>query len=311
MERPAIDKASPVTGDQYGDDAFATILRYNFEYMLAWEALAHEGSDIEGVHQVRVAYRRMRSALALFGKMVPRELTRQVGEEMRWAASELGPARDLDVFIDEALEPMLGKIPLAPGEAKMLAVAKEARAAAYDRVRAMIDSDRYRSFKDDFIRWLDDKAWFQADLPAPVRQAMRRPITPFASKVLGKRLAKVLEAGADFENLSVSELHQLRIEGKKLRYATEFFTPLFPKKSMADFNVHLKGMQGLLGIMNDVSVMHTLLDGLLEGRDDPDLLQYAGALIGWRARQYEEVRGQLKEQWALLEESAMPWQRKA
>ncbi len=307
MDRPKMSKSAPINAKQSISEAFGVILRHNFEYMLSWADIAYDGKDIEGVHQARVAFRRMRSALVLFRKAIPREITDPWGQEMRWIASEMGPARDLDVFIDEGLEEMAGKIPLGDGEKKLMEIAQKHRAEAYVRVRAMFDGDRYKTFVKDFDVWLNDYGWFQEDLPASVREKLNGSIRKYAAKVLNKRVTKVLQTGEHKSKMSIEELHDLRIEGKKLRYATEFFSPMFSGPGMTEFNAHLKSLQGLLGTMNDVSVMPGLLEGLLKGVDDLETIEFAGAAVGWRAREYEEVRGELDQRWDAFAGTAFPW----
>jgi CHAD domain-containing protein len=101
------------------------------------------------------------------------------------------------------------------------------------------------------------------------------------------------------------EMHQLRIQCKKLRYAAEFFTPLFD--GMENFIGHMKGLQDLLGIMNDVAVMQHLLEDLLADTRDPEVLQYAGGLVGWRTRQYHEIKDSFDERWEELLNAKHPW----
>lgn len=307
MDQPMNSKTAQITARQNISEAFALILRHNFDYMLSWAPIAYEGSDIEGVHQVRVAFRRMRSALVLFRKVVPREISDPWGVEMRWIASELGPARDLDVFIDEGLQQMSGKIPLAVGEQKLAAIAKEHQGVAYEKVRAMFDSDRYKNFCRDFDLWINNCGWYQEDLKSSVRARLNTSIRLYAAKVLNKRVTKVLQTGERKNEMVSEELHQLRIEGKKLRYATDFFSPMFSPGGMSEFNAHLKSLQGLLGTMNDVSVMPGLLEGLLKDVTDFETIQYAGSVIGWRAREYEEVRGELESRWDAFASTAFPW----
>jgi CHAD domain-containing protein len=307
MNKPLKNKTAPISAKQSISEAFGIILRHNFEYMQSWAETAYAGENIEGVHQVRVAFRRMRSTMVLFRKAIPREITDAMGAEMRWIASEMGPARDLDVFIDEGLKQMVGKIPLTQGEQKLMDLALKQQAQAYVRVRAMFDGKRYKAFVKDFDLWLTNCGWFQEDLPASVRAKLNTPIRLYAAKVLNKRVTKVLQAGEHKNQMSIDELHQLRIEGKKLRYATDFFSPMFGAAGMAEFNAHLKSLQGLLGTMNDVSVMPGLIDGLLVGVKDVDTIKYAGSAIGWRAREYEEVRGELDARWAAFSSTAFPW----
>lgn len=66
---------APVTADQSVSDAFATIMRHHFEYLMEWENTARTWDDIEGVHQFRVTVRRMRSALSLFRGAIPKSVS--------------------------------------------------------------------------------------------------------------------------------------------------------------------------------------------------------------------------------------------
>ncbi|MBF0437846.1 MAG: CHAD domain-containing protein [Magnetococcales bacterium] len=288
-------------------DAFGLIMRYNFNILLEWAPIAHEGKDIEGVHQARVVLRRMRSALGLFRKAIPREVTDSWGVEMQWTATTMGAARDLDVFISEGLQAMAGKIPLESGEKKLMALSTERRDEAYTQVRTMLDGERYQAFTTAFPKWLDEKGWLQADMPEAIRKKINKSILQYATMILSKRTQSTLLYGEKMGSMSSTELHELRIECKKLRYAIEFFQPLFPGKEMLNFSLHLKGLQDLLGVMNDVSVMPGLLEKILQGSTDLETLQYAGALIGWRARQYEEVRGQLDGRWQEFASTPHPW----
>ncbi|MBF0371219.1 MAG: CHAD domain-containing protein [Magnetococcales bacterium] len=306
----------PIHVSQTVTEAFGLIMRHNFEVMLKWAPIAYDGRDIEGVHQVRVSLRRMRSALVIFRKAIPREILDTWSQEMRWVAGELGPARDLDVFIDEGLGAMTGKIPQAQGEeiAQILVdgekrlgnLSRKHRDKAYTQVRDMFDSDRYEAFRKGFDAWLKSNAWFDADLPGDYRLKLMKPISSYAIKVLNKRLLRVMRDGSRIDELPIEALHELRIDCKKLRYATEFFKPLFAKKGMDRFIGRLKKLQGVLGTMNDVSVMPDLVEGILEGADSP-ANHYAGVLIGWRARQYEAIKGKLGAYWEDFANSERPW----
>src|SRR5512147_1717467 len=60
----------------------------------------------EGIHQMRVATRRLRSCLALYNKFVPGEQLDHIGGELKWLIGELGPARDWDVFVADIFSPV-------------------------------------------------------------------------------------------------------------------------------------------------------------------------------------------------------------
>jgi len=300
---------APVTADQTASEAFATILQHNIDYLVEWEDSARSWEDIEGVHQFRVTIRRMRSALSLFQNAVPKEVSDPIGEEMRWIAGELGLARDLDVFISEALSAVAEKLPLAGAE-RLQRLAVQRRERAYEeQVRPMLDSERYRRFKETFSHWLDSRAWEQAELKKKQAKHLASNILPYSRKLLDKQERRVLAAGSHVDRDDAVAMHQLRIECKKLRYAAEFFRPLFA--GMDVFISHMKGLQDLLGVMNDVAVTRHLLDDLLANESDHEVLVYAGGLVGWRTCDFCHMLLRFDLYWEEFVEAKHPWWKKS
>jgi len=295
---------APVTTKQSASEAFETILRHNFDYLVTWEPAARAWEDIEGVHQMRVSFRRMRSAMSAFRSTLPRKAVKEWSDELRWLGSQLGMARDLDVFIDEGLGPVRGKLRLA-GEDKLLAVAKLNREIAYKDVTAMLDSERYARFKKEFPRWLAGKKWQHGDLKKKHKKSLEMPVAPFARRLLDTLERKVLEAGSHVNKESAVEMHRLRIQCKKLRYASEFFTPVL--NGLDEFIGHMKRVQSLLGILNDVSVMQNLIDNMLAEVDDHETLEYAGGIVGWRTRQFYETLDTFDDCWGEFIHAKHPW----
>lgn len=289
-------------------DAFRTILRHNLDYLAGWEQLARTPEDIEGVHQARVAFRRMRSSLTIFRLAIPKRVSADWAKQMRELAGSLGNARDLDVFIDEALGDIRDKLPL-PGAAELEALAINKRDAAYEGVREVLDSERYARFKTEFGQWIDALGWEQAELKTKQRSRLEGNVVPFARKILDRQERRVLEAGAHVDKQNAEEMHRLRIECKKLRYAAEFFLPLFT--GMDEFIGHMKGLQDLLGVMNDVAVMRDLLDKVLAGEEGAEAMQYAGGVVGWRSCYYHELLYDFERRWDEFVEAKHPWWKKS
>lgn len=297
-------KVAPIYATQSVGEAFATVLKHNFDHLVEWEQAARSWEDIEGVHQVRVSFRRMRSALSTFRSAIPKEATVEWSDDMRWLAGQLGMARDLDVFIDEGLRPMEGKLPIA-GAKRMMAIAEQHRATAYETVREMLDGERYARFKESFPGWLAREGWVTERLSQKHRKRIGSNAVPFARTLLDTLERAVLSTGSHVDQDSAPDMHELRIECKKLRYAAEFFYPLFA--GMDEFIGHMKGLQDLLGIMNDVAVMQHLLEELLGDESDVEVLQYAGGLVGWRTRQYYEIKDSFNERWDEFVQAKHPW----
>lgn len=250
----------------------------------------------------------MRSALSLFREAIPREQTAGVAAEMRWIAGELGPARDLDVFISEGLGAVASLIPL-DGEEGLRQVAETRRARVYqDQVCVMLDSERYHNFCESFPAWLDERPWEKAPKSKKQEKRLTSGIVAYARRQLDKQNGRVLAAGTHIDRENTTEMHQLRIECKKLRYAAEFFRPVFD--GLSDYIAHLKGIQDLLGTMNDVAVTKHLLDDLLADSNDHELLVYAGGLIGWRICEYRHMLLRFDEYWEEFVQAKHDWWRK-
>lgn len=287
--------------------AYQAVLGHNLAYLTQWEGAARSWEDIEGVHQTRVAFRRLRSALTVFRMAVPAEFCTRWANDMRDLGGRLGKARDLDVFIEESLGGIKGKLTL-PGADRLGILAQQHREAAYADVRAMLDGEDYRRFKQDFGQWVEARAWEREALEDKRRRVLEDEVVPFARRVLDRQERRVLEAGAHVDKHDAVEMHRLRIECKKLRYAAEFFFPLF--SGMDEFISHMKGIQDLLGVMNDVSVMHGLLGQILEGSQDAEVLRYAGAILGWRSCQFQELLYSFDRYWDEFVEAKHPWWKK-
>lgn len=287
--------------------AYQAILGHNLAYLSQWEQTARSWEDIEGVHQTRVAFRRLRSALTVFRLAVPAKFTSQWADTIRDLGSGFGKARDLDVFIEETLGGIQGKLVLG-GADSLAALAQQRREAAYGEVRAMLDGEDYQRFKEEFGQWVESRAWEREALEDKQRRILEDNILPFARRVLDRQERHVLETGTRVDKYRAPEMHRLRIECKKLRYAAEFFFPLF--SAMDEFIGHMKGLQDLLGVMNDVSVTHGLLEQILEGTQDPEVLKYAGAILGWRSCHFQELLYGFDRYWVEFVEAKHPWWKK-
>lgn len=307
MPKKSKDPA-PINENQSASEAAATIFKHYFEYLLEWEDSAKSWDDIEGVHQVRVSFRKIRSAFSLFRGAIPKAVSKPLNEEIRWIAGAMGPARDLDVFIDEGLGSIRGKLPFS-GEQKLIDLALEARAKTYtEQVRPMLESERYAQFKSMFQEWYESRAWEGVELSAKQQANQQMKLAKYSRKLLDKQERRVLDLGTNIDRNDAPEMHRLRIECKKLRYAADFFQPLYP--GIDKFIAHMKGLQDILGVMNDISVMHKLLSSLLADTNDHETLEYAGAIVGWRTCEFYHQLENFDRYWDEFTEATHPWWKK-
>ncbi|NMM46126.1 CHAD domain-containing protein [Rhodospirillaceae bacterium KN72] len=240
--------------------SFARIVEEGSAQLFGNEAAVLDGTDIEGVHQARVAVRRLRAALSAFSGVVPDDIRKPAGKELRWVQNALGPARDWDVFITETLEPLVTKKGAPSAFEKFLHRAERARHLAYRRAHKIVRGARYGRLQIRLIR--------MPYLPEPesVRGLTTRDV---ATRLLQERYDTVLEAaGESPAQLAETYLHMLRIDIKKLRYAIEFFDSIYDQESAKEWLSATKRLQDCLGGLNDAVVHADMIDAM-EAPDMP------------------------------------------
>ncbi|MDE0204330.1 MAG: CYTH and CHAD domain-containing protein [Rhodospirillaceae bacterium] len=253
-------------------------------------------SDPEGVHQFRVALRRMRSALVVFKTVLPREHTAWLEREASRLIDVLGPARDWDVFITETLATVRAARPNDRALEHLAEAAEAERARAYEQAEAL-RAPEYTEFLLRFGRWIETAGWRED----ANRAALDQPLSQLGERLLDRRHKRVLKRGHDFERLSDTELHRLRISLKKLRYAGEFFAAQFPDGKPRLYIRALRRLQDDLGQLNDAAVAERCLKDLLDTQRESNHLAAlgvgAGQVIGWHSRAREVTRSQITEDW--------------
>ncbi|WGF86768.1 CYTH and CHAD domain-containing protein [Marinivivus vitaminiproducens] len=282
------------------DDAVHAILGGCVRHWLDNEAATADARDPEGLHQLRVALRRLRSAMSLMKPAISPPVRDRWNDELRWLLGPLGPARDLDVFVTETLAPVREANPDDPDLGALIELAEDRRAQAHHTVRETLASERYGDLAFTFACWVGRSGWCRID-DIDARVLQREPITGFADAILAKRYRKARKQGRGFEHLAAEDRHELRIAMKKLRYGAEFFGDLYPGKDTGAFRKAASRMQDVLGHMNDVAVARHVVDDLLEdvpsGARQRSAALGAGQVIGWYKRQAQDLEPEARELW--------------
>lgn len=300
-EPPAATKAERVelAKNASVDNAVAVVFAACLKHWTANEAAALSGLDPEGIHEMRVALRRMRSALSDFREIIPVAQVAWLKRETKWLITSLGTARDWDVFLSELLAPIGAARPGDAGVAKLRIVAETQRDKGYARARRAIQSPRYSAFLARMRRWLSARSWRQGR--NATRKSLDEPAVKLARRLLTKRHKAVLKLGRDFKKLSPLERHQLRIALKKLRYTAEFFRSLYRKKREKAYFHALAQLQNSLGHMNDIVVADHLLERLSAVRDDQKISDHLstalGIVAGWHTHSASSSEHEAETNW--------------
>ncbi|MBI1774688.1 MAG: CHAD domain-containing protein [Proteobacteria bacterium] len=275
-----------------------------FDQLAANWGPAVDGSDPEGVHQLRVAIRRFRSALGLFRELLDADGHAKLRLELGWLAQELAPARAWDVFLAELLPSGAGALPVPAVRKTIVRLARRVRKESYERARAALASKRGADLLLALRIWVDEPRWRPAGEEAhagPPSAAEAMSARDFARHMLHRRHKRVRRFARNAAELSPEALHALRIQVKKLRYAAEFVSGLFPRRRVKSYLRDLARLQQDLGAINDAVTLPPLAGQLLERDRDARLAQAVGALIGWHASRAVSARTHLGP---LLEEFA-------
>ena len=299
---PAPVKAStpPLSADMTVDDAFVAIAFHCLAHLQDNETGLLAGRNPEYLHQARVALRRLRSVFRVFDAAIPRSHFAQMLDELKSVAHLLGAARDLDVFAVDTLPH--AESAQHVGVAALHQRTQNTRRRAAGAVRAAIAAPEYTAMLLRLAQVLSAGQW-RGETARPA--AANMTLAKFATKLVSHRYARVRKYGRHIAQLGLADLHRLRIQIKRLRYAIEFFLPLLEDKAEGALRA-LVELQDLLGRLNDDATAWKLLDALATEDSSMDYQQAIGFLRGWCARDGEQCRNRLDDAWKRFDELP-PW----
>jgi CHAD domain-containing protein len=255
---------------------------------------------VDDVHQMRIALRRLRVALRLFGHMLPNQEATELKHELRWLARGLGAVRDLDVHTAEFRDHVRGTSPQCASELGEYELdLRRQRATARTELRALLASDRYRALLATLERLVG-----AGPSPAALRRFKSFSIREGAIAHLRRSRKRVLALGRKLDaEASADDLHRLRIRAKRLRYELEFFRE--PYAALGTPIAAVKELQDVLGADRDALLGAARLKEYrhkVRGRRRDGAVPVA-ALDAWAAQQAEAgdiARRQLPATWRRL-----------
>jgi CHAD domain-containing protein len=283
-------------------DAVALVLGHLTEVILIGVLTVAEGRTPEPVHQLRVAIRRMRSALSIFRRAAAPAAFEAVTPGLKRLAARLGAARDWDVFLTGTGQAVGNAMAGDRRIAAMLQAGGKRRSAAYAALAAYLASAEFHALELALAQLTALRPWEAVDEEAAVKLA--GPAEDYATPMFDRRLEHMLAPGADISDLPVAELHAIRKAGKRLRYAAEFFAPLYGKRSTRRFIERLSILQEALGHLNDSAAAASLMASLGGG---PERQFAAGAVQGFVAANQDDTRAAINRAWAKFRRQEPFW----
>ena len=275
-----------------------------------------EAEDIEYIHRMRVASRRMRSALTIFKASFPKKDFKEIDRDVRKVTRALGEARDLDVQLEvvQEAETQFNTPRLLPGLKRLQLRLTQKRAQAQQHVISAM----YRLEQDQLLDRLG--TWSAPLLAAAESVYLYSPaLYQLAFKSVQARLKELLgHVPYISDPANVTELHAMRISAKRLRYTLEAFDDLFNGRLKTFISV-VRKLQDQLGLIHDLDVWIQFVPAFIEeerarivgyfGSDGPLKRLLPGLLAFQNSRQAlrEAAYTEFLASWAVIE-AAKIWE---
>jgi triphosphatase len=290
----APDTAAATTAEE----AFLIAAGHLVEVVRQQSARIRPDAPPEPVHQTRVALRRLRSVFRVFRGTTDCPVLRSIDARLREVLAVLGPARDWDVFLGGIVCEIEAAFPEEKRIAGLRRAAASQRRDAYAGVAAMLAGPAWRALLVDAIGLLLARPWRDGAEP-PQLAMLEAPVAAFGRSVMDRRWHRLRRAGRDFTELSAEALHELRLDGKRLRYAAEVFAPVFGIKDGKRFLRRVADLQEGLGLANDAAVARGLAARLAKPGDGGRAWA-VGVVEGWSEARVAANRGDAHEAWQRL-----------
>lgn len=273
------------------------IMSAQFAKIHSLEDSVRAGDDIAAVHDMRVSTRRLRSAFRLLGKYFPKKTMRRLSKPLRQLAGILGQVRDLDVMI-ENLRTFSATLTIERQRAldPLLADWQARRAQAHRTLVDLLDSSDY----DEWVARMEDL--IEGKDP---RQSPR--VADVVPGLIWKLYGRLRQYERRVKQPTLTDLHALRIEGKRLRYALEFFAEASGGKT-ALLLEPLIALQDHLGELHDADMATQLIAEFIasrarhaqrQGLASTDFESVAGYLNALRNTR-SELEATFPERWQII-----------
>lgn len=291
-------------------DAFAAIAQPCIAHVLASASFAYKSDDPEGIHQLRVATRRLRAAFSVFRGAMAGNHRFRLGDELRTLQQKLGAAREWDVLVGETIAGMPKKLRKQRSTESLVRIARRKRADGDKSAHAALRNPQYTDILLRLASWADNRFAFDAPL---IRMGtwkpdvLAGPAAEFAATAMRIYHDKAAKLGSKIRELDAAKLHRLRIRIKKLRYAAEFFGGIWPSRRTKDYLSALKELQQVLGALHDATVAASLI-ARLETDEGSDAGLATEPVIRWLTEDQRSRRKEVIKLWSKFAKQKPFWE---
>jgi CHAD domain-containing protein len=275
--------------------AVRDMLRRDVRGLVGLDLAVRRGVE-DGVHQMRITARRLRSVLKTFRPLLDPEWAGSLRRELSWLADSLGQARDHEVLlhrITAQLDELSADLIVGPVRARLEQVLGEGLASGHESAATMLDSERYVVLLERLV----DAGW--EPLTSPAAEKPTATVIPALLREswrgLSSDVKKLDAAGAD-----TKAWHKARIEAKRLRYCCDAAAPIFGKPAK-ELSRQSKRLTETLGEHQDAVIAADQLRQIATARGGATVAFTLGLLY---AEQVDAAAAARKKFWREWEEAS-------
>jgi triphosphatase len=313
-------RAAPIAARDSGSAVLCAQLRQSLANLMGNHDLVLSHGQPEGVHQMRVALRRLDAVFRPLQAVLDSKEALQLAEELRWLRGTLAPLRNWDVFATETLPSLRQRnagddMPMPGAEdAEDLAdllqpAAQRTRDEARQQVHDALHSQRYASLLVAMAAAAETGSLFK-DLPLAAKETLDQPFKELAARWLIEQMFALQKRGERLHKLPPKRQHRFRLKVKKLRYVAELLTNIEQNKALKKLARQLAALQECLGLQNDLFTGIALVEGL---RASPLLTSNSAAqaaiadrLTIWELQLHADDK-LISQSWLKIERAADRW----
>ena len=292
------------------EEAFAEIVTHCLRHTAGNAPAVTLARDPEGMHQIRVALRRLRAAMTAFGPAFRTPALEAFRRQAKSIATQFGATRELDVFALELLPDIEDGALGRGGFVALRFAVEDLRRASWNTSSALTQSDEFTNFILNLAAYVKRKQW-RDDATAEQLAAFEMRAKRLARDMLQSRRRKALGKARHLRQLQNEARHELRLSLKKLRYSAEFFVSFFDENDADGFLKPLSRLQDTFGALNDASSSGELLNRVVEAlpteQATPELREAAAFAAGWQSAMVEPLWDEARRRWKKFVRSEVFW----
>jgi CHAD domain-containing protein len=268
---PKPQQSIGITADDTLTEAARKVWLYHFALMLSHEEGALRGENIEELHDMRVATRRMRTAFDIFSPAFEPKIMKRYLKGLRTIGRVLGQVRDMDVLLENAVtyQEKL-KENRRPGLEPLLTDWKQTINKQRTKLVKHLQSEAYHNFKQHFNLFLQAPGSIKN--PGSLNGGTNSSVRDIVPVLVYSRYAAIRAYDRILPTASITQLHALRIEFKKFRYILEYFKEILGENANQAIT-ELKQLQDHLGELHDADVACQLVSRFLKDWEEEQIVK--------------------------------------